>query len=183
MAQGRYRWHVVSSLVELLGLSIWIGGLVVIIMAVIPAVFNSVGMEVGGRFLRRVFDGYNTLTSAVLLILISTIAIRMWGMLRAKLALFPVSRMEIGLLGMMIVVTILITLVLGPKAIHLQEQAFAANGEGAKKMAYDEFFRLHMIIRSLHLLNLGLGVGLLTVKVRQWIGVNGQLSQGKDPLS
>lgn len=174
MAHGRYRWHVVSSLLELLGLAIWIGGLTVIMMAVIPAVFNSVGMEVGGRFLRRVFDGYNALTSAILLLLIGTIAIRMWETLRAKLDLFPVSRMEIGLLGVMIVMTILITLVLGPKAIQLQEQAFVAKGEVAKKMAYDEFFRLHMIVRSLHLLNLGLGVGLLTVKVRQWIGANNQ---------
>ena len=30
-----------------------------IMMVVIPAVFNSFGMEPAGRFLRRVFDGYS----------------------------------------------------------------------------------------------------------------------------
>ena len=41
----------------------------VIMAIVIPAVFNSFGMEPAGRFLRRVFDGYGYLNLGILLLL------------------------------------------------------------------------------------------------------------------
>ena len=62
MARRTSGWQLSCSLLELLGLMVWIGGLAVLLTTVIPAVFNTLGMETGGRFLRRVFDGYNTLT-------------------------------------------------------------------------------------------------------------------------
>ena len=62
-------WGAIGFIVEIFALTLWVGGLLVIIATVIPAVFNSVGMEQGGRFLRRVFDGYGLLTMGILVVL------------------------------------------------------------------------------------------------------------------
>jgi len=141
----------------------------VIIGAVIPAVFNSFGMEPGGRFLTRVFDGYNRLTALALALLIGTAGWRVRHS-RSETAAHGgtghVSRSEGMLLAVMIVIAALIILVLGPSSMTLQEQAFAAQGDAAKKAAYDAFFRTHTIVRALYVVNLGLGIALLAVKAK-----------------
>jgi len=162
-------WQLSLSLAELLGLTIWIGGLAVILTTVIPAVFNTLGMEQGGRFLRKVFDGYNNLTSGIVILLLGTAAIRTWKVHRMPERILSVSRVEWGVLIALVLVTGSIVFILGPKAIELQEIAFAAETQEAKKIAYDVFFRTHMIVRALHLINVGLAISLLVVKFRQWI--------------
>ena len=162
-------WQLSISLAELLGLTIWIGGLAVILTTVIPAVFNTLGMEQGGRFLRKVFDGYNNLTSGIVILLLGTAAIRTWKVRRMSERILSVSRAEWGVLIALVLVTGSIVFILGPKAIELQEIAFAAETQEAKKIAYDAFFRTHMIVRALHLINVGLAISLLVVKFRQWI--------------
>lgn len=149
--------------VEALALAVWVGGLIVIVAAVIPAVFNSFGMEPGGRFLTRVFDGYNRLTLGAMALLAGAAGWQTW-------AGRPQRRLETLLLTAMIVVALLIIAVLGPRTVALQEEAFAAQaqGEAAKKTAYDAFFRLHMVVRGLYLANLGLGIALLTAKIARW---------------
>ena len=169
MAKVTSGWQLSLSLVELLGLTIWIGGLAVILTTVIPAVFNTLGMEQGGRFLRKVFDGYNNLTSGIVILLLGTAAIRTWKVRRMPDSILSVSRAEWGVLMALVLVTGSIVLILGPKAIELQEIAFAAETQEAKKIAYDAFFRTHMIVRALHLINVGLAISLLVVKFRQWI--------------
>lgn len=159
------------ALLELIGLTMWIGGMTIILVGVIPAVFNTLGMETGGRFLRRLFDGYNMLTSAVLFVLIGTAGFRFWTVKHTPEKALPVRRTEVGLLFSLVIVTVLIVLVLGPKAVALQEAAFAAESQDMKKVAYDAFFRTHMIVRALHLINAGLAVSLLVVKFRQWVGI------------
>jgi len=162
-------WQLSISLAELIGLAIWIGGLAVILTTVIPAVFNTLGMEQGGRFLRRVFDGYNNLTAGIVILLLSTAAIRSWKVRKTPEGILPVTRSEWGLMIAMVLVTGSIVLILGPKAIELQEIAFATESQEAKKAAYDAFFRIHMIVRALHLINVGLAISLLVVKFRQWV--------------
>lgn len=162
-------WQLSLSLAELIGLAIWIGGLSVILTTVIPAVFNTLGMEQGGRFLRKVFDGYNNLTAGIVILLLSTAAIRSWKVKQTPERILPVSRSEWGLMTTLVLVTGSIVLFLGPKAIELQEIAFATEVQEAKKTAYDAFFRVHMIVRALHLINVGLAVTLLVVKFRQWM--------------
>jgi len=160
----------VSQTCELVGLAIWIGGLVVIIASVIPAVFNTFGgqMEPAGRFLRRVFDGYNHTVAVAVVLLVAGMAWRWWhGRRTGSIAVRP-SRPELVLLAVMVGVASVIVFVFGPHAIQLQEQAFAAQGEAAKKEAYDAFFRSHLIVRGLYILNLGFGIGLLAVKVTHW---------------
>ena len=140
-----------------------------IIAVVIPAVFNSFGMEPAGRFLRRVFDGYGQITLGILIFLLGMSGVRYWQSLRLPDILFPITRWELILLTAMTVVTILILWVLGPLAISLQEQAFEATTDVEKKTAYDQFFRMHMIVRALHLTNLGLAIGLFIGKLRKRI--------------
>ena len=168
MARVTSGWQLSISLAELLGLTIWIGGLAVILTTVIPAVFNTLGMEQGGRFLRRVFDGYNNLTSGIVVLFLGTAAIRTWKVRRMPERILAVSRPEWGLLIALVLVTGTIVFILGPKAIELQEIAFAAKTQEAKKIAYDAFFRTHMMVRGLHLINGGLAISLLTVKFKQW---------------
>jgi uncharacterized membrane protein len=156
------RAGIVCRTLELLALSVWVGGLVAIIGAVIPAVFNSFGMEPGGRFLTRVFDGYNRLTTAAIVILAGTTG---WQVRQGRLE----GGHQAGMgLTLMIGLAALIILVLGPASVTLQEQAFAAQGEAAKKAAYDAFFRTHTVVRALYIVNLGLGIGLLAVKAARW---------------
>ena len=168
-ASKAFRWYVSCSLLELLGLMTWIGGLAVLLTAVIPAVFNTLGMETGGRLLRRVFDGYNAMTSGIVILFVSTALFRHWQRRRAPDGIPPLTRLEVGLLASLAFVTFLIVVVLGPKAVALQEAAFAATTPDTKKTAYEAFFDVHMIIRALHLVNGGLVVSLLAVKFRQWI--------------
>ena len=62
-----------------------------------------------------------------------------------------------------------ITFVLHPQAAALQAQAFASKGEEARKIAFEAFFQLHKPVRVLYIVNVGLGIALLTVRVRSWI--------------
>lgn len=163
-------WQLPCSLLELLGLVIWIGSLVFILTAVLPATFNSFGIEAGGRFLRRVFDHYNSLTSGIVIFLIGSTWFRLWKNRNPLPRISPPTRIEVTLLVGLSLVTTLIVLVVEPKAIQLQEAAFLAGGEIATKNAYEDFFKTHMIARALHLINGGLAISLLVTKFRQWVG-------------
>lgn len=176
MARRISGWQLFCSLLELLGLMIWIGGLTVILTTVIPAVFdmfNALGMETGGRFLRSVFDGYNTLTSGIVVTLIGTLSFRHWRHRQAPNENLPLPRFEVGLLVALAFVTFLVVVVLGPKAVALQEAAFAADSQETKINAYEAFFRMHMIVRALHLFNAGLAISLFTVKFWHWVRSRG----------
>ena len=62
-----------------------------------------------------------------------------------------------------------ITFVLHPQAAALQAQTFASKGDEARKAAFEAFFQLHKPVRVLYIVNVGLGIALLTVRVRSWI--------------
>ncbi|GJL53928.1 MAG: hypothetical protein NPIRA02_10600 [Nitrospirales bacterium] len=180
--RGKFRWQCVGYICEVFGLMIWVGGLLMIIAVVIPAVFNSFSMEQGGRFLRRVFDGYSLLTLGILIFLIVMVGCRYWTMTGSSNMLFPITRIEIILLLGMAITTSVIMGVIGPKTIALQEQAFEAVSELDKKTAYDQFFRMHMISRALYLVNVALATGLLVSKIRHvlisWHSAREQVRDG-----
>ena len=169
MARRISGWQLSCSLLELLGLIMWIGSLTALLTMVIPAVFNTLEMETGGRFLRRVFDGYNAVVGGVVMVLIGTALFRYWKHRREPEGNLPVKRSEVGLLVALTFVTVLVVAVLGPKAVALQEIAFDADSPEAKKTALEAFFRMHMIVRALHLINAGLAISLLVVKFRHWV--------------
>ena len=162
------RWLVVCYTVELLALAVWIGGLVMIIAAVIPAVFNSFGMEAGGRFLTRVFDGYNRLVLVSAGMLTMSALLRT-GMNRAALMGVALSRGEWAVLVTMTSVAALVIFVLEPSSVRLQEHAFGIKDEAGRKTAYEAFFRSHHIVRALYVVNLGLAIALIPIKLKHWL--------------
>ena len=133
-------WQLSCSLLELLGLMMWIGSLTALLTMVIPAVFNTLGMETGGRFLRRVFDGYNAVVVGVVVVLIGTASFRYWKHWQEPKENPPLKRSEVGLLTALTFVTVLVVAVMGPKAVALQEIAFEADSQEAKKTALEAFF-------------------------------------------
>ena len=163
----RVGWRTVCCVsLEYLALGVWVGGLIVLVGAVIPAVFNTFGgQESGGLFLTKAFEGYNRLVVVALIILISAMAYRQW----VAEPVARVSRTEWLLLSVMGGIAGVIILVLHPQAAALQAEAFGLRDEQAKKAAFEAFFRLHKPIRSLYVVNVILGTWLLVLKAkRSW---------------
>lgn len=149
---------------EFLALSVWVGGLIVLVGAVIPAVFNTFGgQESGGFFLTKAFEGYNRLVVVALAILFLAMGYRQWRGGAAS----SVSRSEWMLLSAMGGIAGLIILVLHPQAAVLQAEAFGLKDDQAKKAAFEAFFRLHKPIRSLYVVNVLLGIWLLVIKAKR----------------
>ena len=163
------RWIITCYTCELLALAIWVGGLVMIIAAVIPAVFNSFGMEPGGRFLTRVFDGYNRLVLVSAGMLIMSAVLRTTMSRRAAVMEAALSRTESAVLVTMIMVAALVIFVLEPSSVRLQEQAFAIKDEAGRKTAYEAFFKSHHVVRGLYVVNLGLAIALVPIKLKHWL--------------
>jgi uncharacterized membrane protein len=163
-----FRRGLLSYVVELFALSIWIGGLIIIISSVIPAVFNSLSMESGGRLLTQVFSRYDQIVFGAIFVMLCAWAIRHWHQKRFSHA--TISRSELVLQISMLMIAVGIFL-LGKQSVTLQEIAFAAQGETEKKLAFESFFKIHNIIRGLYLLNLGLGIALLLVKLKAWLPI------------
>jgi uncharacterized membrane protein len=159
------RWGTVALVsLEFLALGVWVGGLIVLVGAVIPAVFNTWGgQESGGLFLTRTFEGYNRLVVFALIVLVFAMGVRQW---RGD-AVAAVTRSEWILLSVMGGIAGVIILVLHPQAAALQSQAFGLKDEQAKKAAFEAFFRLHKPIRSLYVVNVVLGTWLLVLKAKR----------------
>jgi uncharacterized membrane protein len=161
----RTGWGTVCLLsLEFLALGVWIGGLIVLVGAVIPAVFNTWGgQESGGFFLTRAFEGYNRLVVVALILLLGAMGYREW---RGEAAA-TVSRSEWILLSAMGGIAGVIILVLHPQAAALQTEAFGLKDEQAKKAAFEAFFRFHKPIRSLYVVNMLLGIWLIVLKAKR----------------
>lgn len=161
----RTDWGIVCLLsLEFLALGVWVGGLIVLVGAVIPAVFNTFGgQESGGFFLTKAFEGYNRLVVVALIVLGTAMTYRQWrGQAAAR-----VSRSEWILWSAMGGIAGVIILVLHPQAAALQAEAFGLKDDQAKKAAFEAFFRLHKPIRSLYVVNVLLGIWLLVLKVKR----------------
>jgi uncharacterized membrane protein len=168
----RTRWGLACALsCEFLALSLWVGGLIVLIGAVIPAVFNTFGgQDSGGIFLTRTFEGYNRLVMVAIAMLVLAMVYRWWS----GEPLVQVSRGEVITLALMVFIAGVIVAVLHPQAAALQAEAFAAKDEQARKTAFEAFFRLHMPIRSLYMVNLVLGMVLFVTKAKRLLGREGK---------
>jgi hypothetical protein len=154
---------------ELTALGTWVGGLIVLIASVIPAVFNTFGgQDTGGFFLTRSFEGYNRLVLIALTVLVSGIIWRAWLQQRG-VHQCAVTKGEWVILGLMAVVAGMIIFVLHPQAAALQAAAYAVPAGGERKAALEAFFRLHWPMRALYVVNLGLGIALIGIRARSWI--------------
>jgi uncharacterized membrane protein len=168
------RWGMVGCLtLEWLALGVWVGGGLVLIGAVIPAVFNTFGgQDSGGLFLTRAFEGYHRFVIGALAILWTALWYRWWSGEPAVTA----SLGEMTLLVGMTAIAGIIIVWLHPSAAALQAQAFAAQEEAAKKAAFEALFRILMPVRWLYMVNLILGVLLIGIKAKRSLCRDGVLT-------
>ena len=158
---------------EWLALGVWVGGLLVLIGAVIPAVFNTFGgQDSGGLFLTRVFEGYHRFVIGALAIMCAASWYRWWSGDPAV----SVSRGEMTLLAVMVMTAGIIIVILHPYAAALQAQAFAVKEEAARKAAFEALFRILMPVRWLYMVNLALGILLIGIKAKRSLYRNGVFS-------
>lgn len=167
------RWGMICCLtLEWLALGIWVGGLLVLIGAVIPAVFNTFGgQDIGGLFLTQAFEGYNHFVIGAMTILCAAAWYRWWSGDQAV----AVSRGELALLAGMVLIAGAIIIVLHPYAASLQAQAFAVKEEAARKAAFEALFRVLLPVRLIYMVNLAMGILL--------IGIRANLSLPREKLS
>jgi len=158
-------WGKVGCLtLEWVALTIWVGGMIVLSGAVVPAVFNTFGgQDSGGMFLTRAFEGYQRFVMGASAILCVAAWFRWWS----GDPMIGVGRSELIVLVVMVMIGGLIIAVLHPYATDLQAQAFATKDETAKKAALESFFRVLMPIRTLYMLNLVLGLILIGIKAKR----------------
>lgn len=159
------RWGMVCChTLEWLALGVWVGGLLVLIGAVIPAVFNTFGgQDLGGLFLTRAFEGYHRFVIGALVILCAAVWYRWWS----GDPTVEVGRGEMTVLVVMGVLAGIIIVWLHPSAVALQAQAFAEQEEAAKKAAFEALFRILMPVRWLYMVNLALGILLIGIKAKR----------------
>ncbi len=161
------QWGLVIGLAgEWVALTVWIGGLIVLVAAVLPAVFNSFGgQDSGGLFLTRAFEGYNRLVLGSIAVLAGGMAWRRW----CGLTDYAVTRAEAVIFGAMVCIAGIIIFYLHPLAAARQAEAFALKAGEGRKEAFEAFFKLHMPVRTLYMVNLCLGFMLIGVRVRTWV--------------
>lgn len=166
-------WGLVCCLtLEWLALGLWVGGMAVLIGAVIPAVFNTFGgQDSGGLLLTRAFEGYQRFVIGAVAVLCVTSWYRWWS----GEAAVAVGRGELVVLMGMVIMAGVIILVLHPQAVALQAEAFAAQGEAAKKVAFEALFRVLMPIRILYGVILVFGVVLMGIKTKRSLTLDGAL--------
>jgi uncharacterized membrane protein len=167
-------WGMVCCLtLEWLALGVWVGGLLVLVGAVIPAVFNTFGgQDSAGLFLTQAFEGYNRFVIGAMAILCAAWWYRWWS----GDPLVRIGKGELMLLAAMVVIAGFIILVLHPYAAALQAQAFAVKDDVARKAAFEAFFRIHMPVRSLYMVNLVLGILLIGLKAKRSLYRDGVLA-------
>jgi uncharacterized membrane protein len=154
---------------EWVALAVWVGGMIVLSGAVIPAVFNTFGgQDSGGMLLTRAFDGYHRFVIGACVILSAAVWYRWWS----GNPIVAVGRGEVIVLASMVLIAGLIMMVLHPNAVALQAQAFATKDETAKKAALEALFRVLMPTRSLYMMNLVLGIVLVVIKVSGSLNLN-----------
>ena len=158
---------------EWLALGVWVGGLLVLIGAVIPAVFNTFGgQDVGGLFLTRAFEGYHHFVIGALAILCAASWYRWWNGDPAV----GVGRGEMTVLAVMVVTAGVIIVWLHPHAAALQAQAFAVQEEAAKKAAFEALFRMLKPIRWIYMVDLVLGILLVGIRAKRSLYRDGAFS-------
>jgi len=167
------RWGMICCLtLEWLALGVWVGGLLVLIGAVIPAVFNTFGgQDIGGLFLTQAFEGYNRFVIGAVTVLCAAAWYRWWSGDQAV----AVSRGELALLAGMVLIAGIIVVVLHPYAASLQAQAFAVKEEAARKAAFEALFRVLLPVRLIYMVNLAMGILL--------IGIRANLSLSREKIS
>jgi uncharacterized membrane protein len=167
-------WGIVCCLtLEWLALGVWVGGLLVLIGAVIPAVFNTFGgQDSGGLFLTRAFEGYHRFVIGALAIMGAALWYRWWSG-------DPAVAVNLGEITVFAAIVVMAGIIIGwlhPTAAALQAQAFAVQEEAAKKEAFEALFRILKPVRWLYMVNLVLGILLIGMRAKRSLHREGVLT-------
>ena len=146
---------------ELLGLALWVGGMVTLGVLVAPTVFGELGSETGGGVMSLVFRKFNGGLVYVCIVLI------IMGFVGRLFLDRPKNRsrwVEGGLLLVMILIGLYIGAILGPRMQEFRQIKMADPSNTAAVVGFD---RGHNISRKLFTLNLVLGAGALFLTSRE----------------
>lgn len=147
--------------VELIGLSAWIGGMLLLGGLVAPTVFGKLGPDSGGEVMSVVFHQFNGVFVYVF------IALTAAGFI-GKFFLNPLPGIarwiESGVLVIMILTGLYIGAILGPRMQDLRQTKISDPSNG---MAIAEFDRDHHLSVQLYSINLVLGVVALVLNGRE----------------
>jgi uncharacterized membrane protein len=165
MRQAAY----VFSWLELVGLGLWIGGMVTLGALVAPAVFDMVKpVEMAGDAMSMVFRKFN---GGLVYLCILLVVVGFTG------KLFLASRgersrwVEAGMLIGMILIGLYIGVVLGPRMQELRQIRIS---DPSNTGAVVQFDRDHRFSERLFTLNLILGLGALFMNAREMVSSEGK---------
>ena len=143
------RWGMVGCLaLEWVALAVWVGGMVVLSGAVIPAVFNTFGgQDAGGMFLTRAFEGYHRFVIGACAILCATLWCRWWS----GDPIVEVGRSEMIILAVMVIDRRLHYCGAAPPGRGAPSAGIRDQRRDARKAALEAMFRVLWPIRSLYM--------------------------------
>lgn len=154
----------IFSGLEMLGLGMWIGGMVTLVL-IAPTVFDTVKpVEMAGEAMSRVFRHFNGLLVYIYIIMIAAGFLGRWFLNPSrKLS----RRVEGGLLVALVLSGLYIGAVLGPR---MQELRRIQATDPSNTAAVVEFDRDHRIAERLFVINTLLGLTALFMVSREMVG-------------
>ena len=159
-----------SRWIELLGLAVWIGGMVILGALVAPTVFNTVKpIEMAGEAMSLVFRKFN---GGLAYVCIALVVLGFLGKFFLDQHRGRSLWIEGGILAVMILFGLYVGAILGPRMEELRHTRIA---DPSNSMAIVEFDRDHRISVSLFSANLLLGLAVLFIHARESVikGVEG----------
>jgi uncharacterized membrane protein len=155
-----------SRWIELLGLGVWIGGMVALVLTA-PIVFNTVKpVEMAGAAMSQVFRRFN---GGLVYVCIAMIAAGFLGKFFLDKRRDRSRWFEGGLITVMILVGLYIGAVLGPRMEALRHTRIADPSNSA---AIIEFNRDHRVSETLFTVNLLLGLVVLFINAKESVVQN-----------
>ena len=156
-----------SRFIELLGLVVWVGGMVILGALVAPIVFNTVKpIEMAGAAMSTVFRRFN---GGLVYACIAMVVIGYFGKYFLEKGLSRSSRIEGGLIFVMVLVGLYIGAVLGPQMETLRHTMISDPSNSTAIMAFD---RDHRVSETLFTVNLLLGLAVLFINAKESVMTN-----------
>lgn len=148
--------------IELVGMAVWIGGMLILGALVAPTVFNTVKpIEMAGEAMSLVFRRFN---GGLVYVCIALVVIGFLGKLFLCQWRVRSRWIEGGLLTVMILVGLYVGAILGPRMEDLRHIRIADPSNAAAAVEFD---RDHRISETFFSVNLLLGLAVLFIHARE----------------
>ena len=152
---------------ELMGLTVWIGGMLLLGAVVAPTVFNTVKpIEMAGEAMSLVFRKFN---GGLVYLCIALVVLGYLGKLFLSQKRGRSLRIEGGLLTVMVLLGLYIGVILGPRMEDLRQIRIT---NPSNSTAIIEFDRDHRISVTSFSVNLFLGLAVLFINAKESVMTN-----------